>query len=319
MNILKTLLFGVFALAQLCVCAAPAYDAAAESTKLKDTKLKISLEDIKTLGMRFEMIEVKIPGLKKDYDFIVMNDLHVMADDASELGEARKDAMIYRRDKHFNNKITNMRPLHVWQRLPELLNKSNADAVFFNGDMCDTGSIANIKVLRDGMKQLKIPFAYTREDHDASPWNLISKDKTKQNAIQLEIDGYPPFKIFEYDDLIVFIHSNSLFHIKENVLNAFKKVCAKGKAVIVIQHVPIVPPGSKGWEKRHVWNGYIKPTYPTTAEYMKVLLDENTPVRLVASGHSHTNADFMLTPKVRSRVVDAAFKGYYGIIKIRKQ
>lgn len=314
----KTILSGVFAFVSLVLCGAAAHDPAAEAAKLKGTKITISESDIKELGMKFEVIEVKVPNLKKEYDFIFISDLHVMADDASELAANRKSAMIYRRDKHFNNPHTNMRPLHVWQKLPALLNKSNADAVFFAADMCDTGSIANISALRDGMKQVKIPFVYTREDHDASAWNLISKDVSKQNAVNAEIDGYPPFKIIEYDDLIIFAHSRSLWHTKEPVLGAFGKVCAGNKPVIVVQHCPIVKPGLKEWQKRHVWNGKIKPGHGTL-KYMDLLHKPDGNARLIVSGHSHCSADFMLTPTLRSHIFDAAFKGFYGIIKIRKQ
>ena len=41
--------------------------------------------DIKTLGLRFDQANVKIPGLKKTYRFLWLSDLHVMAQDVSEI------------------------------------------------------------------------------------------------------------------------------------------------------------------------------------------------------------------------------------------
>lgn len=315
----KILLFSFFAFAAIICNAAQTHTPAAEAAKLKDSKISISVEDIKNLGMRFDVVEIKIPDLKKEYDFIIINDLHVMAEDDSELSSNRKKAMLYRRDKHFNNPVTAMRPLDVWRKLPALLNKSNADAVFFNGDMCDTGSLANIIELRNGMKQLKIPFLYTREDHDSGAWNLTNKDTSKQNAVNAEIDGYPPFKVIEYDDLIVFSHSKSLFHIKNNVLEPFKQFYAKNKPMIIIQHVPVVPPNQEKWQKKSLWYGRIKPNAATSANYMKLLFAETSPVKFMAFGHSHLTADYTLGKSVRGHIFDASFKGCYGIIKVRKK
>ncbi len=317
MNIFRNLLTAIILSLLTCnLCAA--FDPAAEAAKLKNSKINISVEDIKNLGMKFDVVEVRISNLKKEYDFIVISDLHIMAEDDSELSSSRKKAMLYRRDKHFNNPVSKMRPLDVWRKLPALLNKSNADAVFFNGDMCDTGSLANIIELRNGMKQLKIPFLYTREDHDAGAWNLTSKDISKQNAANAEIDGYPPFKVIEYDDLTVFSHSKSIYHIKNDVLEPFKQFYAKNKPMIVIQHVPIVPPNQEKWQKKHLWYGRIKPNAATSANYMKLIFAEKSPVIFMAFGHSHIVADYTLGKSVRGHIFDAAFKGCYGIIKVRR-
>ena len=44
-----------------------------------------SKEDIQSCGLRFDQANVKIPGLKKTYRFLWLSDLHVMAQDVSEI------------------------------------------------------------------------------------------------------------------------------------------------------------------------------------------------------------------------------------------
>ena len=61
-------------------------------------------EDIKALGLKFEPVQVKIPGLKRSYRFLWLSDLHVMAQDVSEIEEKWQPAMIYRRDRRFNKR-----------------------------------------------------------------------------------------------------------------------------------------------------------------------------------------------------------------------
>ena len=151
--------------------------------------LQIKPEVKQELGLKYEPVEVRIPGLKKEYKFIWLSDLHVMAEDVSEIEDNWKAAMIHRRDKRFNNPQSDLPPAAIWKKLPAALNGSNADAVFFGGDICDTGSVANLTLLKSGFSQLTKPFIYLKEDHDISPWHLISRDSAKQHEIAREIDG----------------------------------------------------------------------------------------------------------------------------------
>jgi len=131
--------------------------------------LQIKPEVKQQLGLVYEVVNVEIPGLKKDYKFIWISDLHVMAPDVSEIQDEWKAAMIHRRDKRFNNPQSDLPPAAIWKQLPEILNHSNADALFFGGDICDTGSAANLTFLKSGFRQLTKPFIYLKEDHDISP------------------------------------------------------------------------------------------------------------------------------------------------------
>ena len=72
-----------------------------------------SNDDIKTLGLRFEPVQVKIPGLKRSYRFMCLSDMHVMAQDVSEIEAKWQPAMIFRRDKRFNNPTSKLTPAAV--------------------------------------------------------------------------------------------------------------------------------------------------------------------------------------------------------------
>ena len=55
--------------------------------ELTRSALNIDEETAKKLGMTFETIEIKVDGLKKDYAFLWVADLHVIAEDLSEVEE----------------------------------------------------------------------------------------------------------------------------------------------------------------------------------------------------------------------------------------
>ena len=301
----------------LLVCGGHLFRAEAQAPSW----LQIKPEAKQRLGLVYEVVNVEIPGLKKEYKFIWISDLHVMAQDVSEIQDEWKAAMIHRRDKRFNNPQSDLPPAAVWKQLPEILNHSNADALFFGGDMCDTGSAANLAFLKSGFKQLTKPFIYLKEDHDITPWHLISRDLSKQHAIAKEIDGFPGLHCLEFDELVVLGYSYSVGHIKKPVLEQFKKLYRKAvaekKAVILVQHVPISPENDPVLSKTHCWGGKMKTTFPTTAEYLKLVKAENGPVKAVFCGHNHMTWDGMVTPTLYQHVFDGAFKGHIGIITVK--
>ena len=299
----KSLLF-LLSAAGFILCAAP-------------EGFVFSNDDIKTLGLRFEQAKVQIPGLKKTYRFLWLSDLHVMAQDVSEIEKKWQPAMIFRRDKRFNNPVSKLTPAQVWKKLPAVLNNSKADALFFGGDICDTGSVANLKVLAEGFSKFKVPFIYLREDHDFSPWHLVKKDKSEQIKISRSIDGHPDIASIEYDDLMVIGIDNSVYNITPAALKKFKALLAKGKPVILLIHVPLSTANTPALvAQKHVWGGKKK-MQKTTREMLNLVTAKNSPVKAVFCGHLHGSGSFdYLTPALPQRVFKAAFEGYIGTITV---
>ena len=229
--------------------------------------------------------------------------------------------MIYRRDKRFNNPQSNLSPAAVWKKLPEILNNSNADALFFGGDICDTGSVANLTFLKSGFQQLTKPFIYLKEDHDISPWHLIRRDSSKQRSIAKKIDGFPSVHCLEFDELVVLGISYSMAQFKAPAVKRFKelyqKALAKKKSILLVQHVPICPENDPVLSGEHCWGGKLKPTHPATAEFIKLVKAENGPVKAIFCGHEHLSWDGMVTPTLYQHIFDAAFRGNIGIITVK--
>ena len=279
-------------------------------------KFTFSEQDIKSLGLRFEPVQLRIPGVKKTYRFLWMADLHVMAQDVSEIEKKWQPAMIFRRDRRFNNPVSKLAPAKVWKKLPAVLNNSGADALFFGGDICDTGSIANIKLLAEGFKELKKPFIYLREDHDFSPWHLVKKDKSEQVEISRSIDGHPAIPVLEYDDLMIIGIDQAVFGIKSETLDKFKTLLKKGKPVILLIHVPLCSANTPELAQRHAWGGKMKMT-KTVREFRDLVIAPGSPVKAVFSGHLHGNGwQVKLAPGLPLYISKPAFEGFIGTITV---
>jgi 3',5'-cyclic AMP phosphodiesterase CpdA len=284
---------------------------------------KINIPDNvkKEYGLVFEEVNVNIPGIKKNYSFLWISDLHVIAQDISEVAPKSQKVMAYRRDKRFNNPRSKKNPAALWAKLPNILNNSCADGVFLGGDICDTGSIANLKLLKDGLKKLTIPFIYTREDHDITPWHLASKDTTIQRKISKEIDGHKQLHVKEFDDLIVIGLDYSVRRISKKALKEFKAVYARKKPIIIVMHVPIYPKGSKDplkWitTKKSMWGNPKLQPKEVMGEFLNLISDSQGPVKIILSGHNHNTWDGTLSKGTRHHIFGPAFEGTIGVINV---
>ncbi len=288
------------------------------------TAEKIFPKDIKTFSeyaLRIEPVKLAVDGLKRNYTFIWISDLHVIADDLSGILPASQKVMARRRDKRFNNPRSGKTPAALWNVIPQLVNNSSADAVIFGGDICDIGTEASLNMLKDGMKKLNKPFIFLREDHDFGSNHrlLAQKNSGIQEKISREIDGHPALPVIEYDDLLVVGWDQSRFAIKTEELAKFKQLCAKGKPVILLSHVPFLPEDKKNWQwitaRRNAW-GASKKLRGNMPEFVKMITVPGGPVKLVLCGHFHRTWDGEIFPGVRQHIFAPAFEGNIGIVEL---
>ena len=306
---------------------------AAENTlqqPLPQTKsaLNINEETATRLGLTFETVEIAIEGLKKDYNFLWIADFHLIADDRSEVDEKNVSVIMQRLEKGFRNPNNGKTSLENWKLLPECLNKSGADAVLFGGDICDFGSLANIRDLKEGLSKLTIPYMYARADHDVRPWWLASQKTDEIDHLEKSIDGYDPVLVLEFDDLMVVGFNVSTSNMTEAGLARFKEAYAKRKPIILVTHVPInslvdstlgdicMTRDSK--QRNLTWGddcSYKPNNY--TREFIDLVCAEDSPVKTVLAGHLHFPWHGMLTKTISQHLFVPSYKGNVGVLRIK--
>ena len=299
--------------------AAPSFDA-----------LGIDEATAKEIGLVFENVEIEVEGLKRDYLFLWIADLHVITDDLSEVAPDELETVKARRDKAFRNSQTKLSALEVWQRLIPVLNRSNADAVLLGGDICDFGSLSNIQAIKDGLAQLTKPYLYARADHDISPWWLAERKLDEVAALEQSIDGNEPVQVLEAEDLMVVSFNVSTSNLPAEGLKRFKEVYAKGKPILLVTHVPIYTPlavslglesMSRDSQQRNLTWGkgcYYSPN-ATTQEFLDMVLAEDSPVVGVMAGHLHFPWRGSLTLRTTQYLCGAAYQGKIGVISLKRK
>ena len=298
--------------------------------ELTKTALNIDEATATKLGLTFETIEIELDGLKKDYAFLWIADLHVIANDLSEVEEKSMNIVKSRIDKTFRNPNNGLTSLENWQMMPEVFNKSGADAVLFGGDICDFSTLASIRALKEGMHKFTIPYMYARADHDISSWWLATRYTKEINELEKSIDGNEPVQVLEFDDLMVVSFNNATSNMSEAGLKRFKEAYAKRKPIIINTHVPInsLVDSSLGdrcmnadVKKRNLtWGkGCFYNPNAYTQEFLDLVCAEDSPVVTVLAGHLHFPWHGMLTNKISQHLFVPAFKGNIGVILVKRK
>ena len=274
-------------------------------------------------GISTEEISVNISGLKKEYTFLWLSDLHIITENDEIAVEDQETAD--RRRESFKNTV-GMYPNEFWMQLAEALDAWGADALFFGGDMIDHAANANIACLKEGLDKLDTPYLYVRADHDYAPYYCALKDDAAVAGLHEEIDGYREISLIEFEDLCLVGINDSTKPISAIALQEMKDICAKGKPIILITHVPLnsLCETSLKEESEAVWDGRALMwgadcTYvpdETTLEFMDLIYAKDSPVKEVLAGHLHFTWDGQLTENTGEHVFAPAYLGNIGVIKV---
>lgn len=275
------------------------------------------------LGISTEEINIHISDLDKEYTFLWLSDLHIITKN-DEIAAEDSETVAERRKSFMNS--AGMYSDEFWLQLSGSLDDWGADALLFGGDMIDHAANANIACLKEGLDNLDTPYIYVRADHDYAPYYCAIQDESAVAALHAEIDGYEEISLIEFDDLCLVGINDSTRQISAAALQKMKDVCAKGKPIILITHVPLSSLCDTSLEKESkaawadralVWGKNC--TYSpdeTTQEFLNLVYSEDSPVKEVLAGHLHFSWDGQLTENTREHVFAPAYSGTIGIVKV---
>ncbi len=297
--------------------------------ELTRSALKINEAMAEKLGLTFETAEIEIDGLTRDYHFLWIADLHVIGEDLGEVAEKNLAIVRSRINDTFRNPHSGLTSLEIWQQLPEVMNQSGADGVLFGGDICDIATLSSLQALKEGMARLTIPFMYVRADHDVSPWWLATNNVAEIAASHQMICDNEPLLAMEFPDLLVVGWNNSTGNLAEEGLRRFKELCAKGKPIILVTHVPLQSKAEESFDalcrandsqgRSLLWGSENNLYVPneTTQEFLDMVYAEKSPVKAVLAAHLHFGWHGMLTTDVSQHLFIPALQGNIGVVHLK--
>lgn len=286
---------------------------------------KFTEKPLTKAGYTIENLSVSLPGVTTEQKLLLLADLHLLIP-SDEVDPAYADTMTDRLNL-FTVQGYYPASSKLWEELPGLLDKCNADYLLFAGDLVDFCSEANLSALKAGTDTLSTPFMYIRGDHDSSPYYMINQDKAacveRQNSISDNRDAF----YRDFGEFIILGINNSTENITAEALLTVKEACNLGKPVIMLTHVPIAPLNddslanlsmeAKGG-KVLLWQyegGYYYPN-EYTREFLSIVYSADSPIKEILCGHLHVSWDGYITENTHEHVFIPAFTKSVGVLKI---
>ena len=248
--------------------------------------------------------QLTIPGLKHDYQFLLIADTHIsLCDerdpDLLEKAQARREAFERESGKNaartFHNLITESR-------------KSNADLTIFAGDITDSAMYASIDFVQKEMDRLQQPYLYITGNHDFEYGSEYFSKKAYQEyfpRLGSLTQTAQQYVIKEYEDLIVagINDKNNQFH--KRAVRALLPYLKGTKPVILVMHVPL---------RVLLGETACRPNQ-ATQKLLDAVFAKDSPVAAVFAGHIHFYNHSLLNDRSVQLVTGA---GYYGdAVRIR--
>ena len=273
--------------------------------------------------------EVKIKGLKRDYTFFHLTDLHMGEFTPAEAAEMPEERRAYAQRRFEDFAREGQGSAALWKDFVARAKAEDADLLLLTGDIIDFPSDANVKALKDGIRAGGIPTLFVVGNHD---WSFAD-DYHTPHATGLHhpkfadlCDGDPYTSWVEYEDLIVCAVDDSLDRVSKETVDKFMTLCDRGKPVILAMHVPLYVESMEedcfaSWHNLLMMGGKaFHGDDPNVKRfYEAVAIDPNTPVKAVITGHLHFHHEDPLPNCVPQIVTDKGYTGGCRVIRVVKE
>lgn len=263
-------------------------------------------------------IVIKIKGLDREYDYFLLNDMHIFIGD-DEVTPEYNELVASRINEFTYENLASSQNLDLW-----LSNLGKGyDGVILNADILDQLSAANLSHLKKVLSNVKVPYMYLRSDHDvATDWTTLSEAQRGEiDIINNEMGLNDEIYTFEENHFIIIGINMSWLNISESALNRIKDLFSKGKPVIIVTHVPYdskvsdeisnISKEMKGGRVLLWGTGPENYYYPDSnmREYLDMVYSDSSPVVAVIGAHLHTDLSTMLTDTIPEYIISPGYSG----------
>lgn len=271
-------------------------------------------------------IVIKVPGIDKEYDYALINDMHLFIGDEEIIEE--KNSLVVSRINDFSfDGRTAAQNFDLWI---SNLDDRRISGLILNADIIDQMSYSNLNHVANVLSRVKVPYMYLQSDHDlATDWTDPSEENYKSiQSIQEQMDFNREIYVFEEEKFIVLGINYSWRNISESALNEIKTIFDKNKPIIIFTHVPYDSLVSdqlrelskeKKNDKVLLWgtrgdNFYYPNEY--MLEYLNMISDENSPVIAIVAAHLHENFETYFSENISEYITGTSYSGVRTLIRI---
>lgn len=279
-----------------------------------------------------ENISVTVPGMNREVTLLWLSDLHMAPDSAgfdpafSEDTAFRKQYSAYEAvsaEQQWAGGNGDFKWNSCWV---QVLNRTEADAVIFGGDLLDYNCPESTELLKEGFEKLNKEYIYARADHDMLPTYQADADFQAAQDRQDALCKDESVMSMDFEDFYLVVWNNSTSNISESGLQRIQQLAAEGKPMILATHVPIEPlnddslaeASKEAFNGRSLLWGYNSEYWPdeNTRQLLDLIYADDTPFVEILCGHLHFSWQGMVSPHVHQTVFSPAFMRFMGVIRV---
>ena len=318
----KKLLYGILGsmLILLLYGCGEKTDEAEKTTEYTEEKTDEGFNDT----LRIDEKEIIIPGVQGEYEFVVVNDQHIIQ--LSDEYTDEKSDEVEQRYNSFRN-VNRTLSSDAWMEIVKKINEMQPDGVILDGDMVDFFSESNLACLKDGLDQIQVPTMYVRADHDLALWYNDTFTPEYVQARENEIWPMEDVMVQEFENFLIVGINNNTSQLSENGLERIKEIWKQNKPVILAMHVPLESKIDSGlsnaskevWQDRAlIWgeNSYYVPN-EITEQFLDMVYGKDSPVVAVLGAHLHFAYEDQINDNIKQYVFDASYKGTIGLVTVK--
>ena len=264
--------------------------------------------------------EIPIAGLEEKFELFFMADSHISLWDDRDAEIAQKAASRY---EMFRSE-SGIGAEESFQDMVEYISDEDPDLLVMGGDILDSAMWASLEHITEILEKQDFPWIYEMGNHDYEYGTEYFSEKCYNEYLprfQQISDTSEGWQQIEYEDFIVFAVDDQNNQVSEAALKALENIYDCGKTILLISHIPIEPLEENGlWEKSiEVWGASgegrsrvllgSRSCVPnkTTGKFLELVYAEQSPIKLILSGHVHFYHDGALTKNTRQIVTGACF------------
>jgi len=247
--------------------------------------------------MNIQTEYLKIPGLKKTYNFFHISDVHAAV---SFPGDSEEEAALA--EKQTKQWTTDgIAPPDAFDRALKTVgefaaeNKDTVTALMIAGDGVDYHSGSNVRFLKERMEACPVDVLYVHGNHEGARIGEMVPHMRAFYPSYAELMGKnPAFWVKDYGELLIIGMDDSDKKITEEQLRLLKEQLERKIPVILVMHIPfytdeIYEPLKARWgEGGTVYFSLDKDNCTAlTAEFRDIVKDPENCIAAVMAGHVH--------------------------------
>lgn len=289
------------------------------------------------MSIKIDHTTIKVKGLKKQYKFMQISDLHILKTDERD-GTERQNGYRQRAEDYFTyNGIPSYDFLPMFL---ECAKKENALPVF-TGDTVDMPTECAFEILDKFLPPVPNSF-FILGNHDwtfMDYYHGINKDKLKKDDFWCEeyyknyysrfkkyaIDGNLNSQAIELDEIIYAGFDTGNDKFDQEQYEFFLNLTKKGKPIIIFCHTPffcetlhqpLVERWGEAGAESTVINGKRCPMDEYTKKFYQEMLKPENQVVAVVAGHNHLQHDDLIEGKIWQYSAAGAYEGFARIFTV---